>query len=50
MTLEEWKANPDSPEAEALARKILTSLYTIAAREKGYTLESLTITKEERKQ
>ena len=36
MTLEQWKAAPDSPEADALAVKVLTSLYTIYAREHGY--------------
>lgn len=36
---------PGTKEADALARRLLTSLYTIAARDKGYELESITIHK-----
>ena len=39
MTLEQWKAAPDTPEAESLAARILTSLYTIAARQQGFEVE-----------
>ena len=39
MTLQEMMDNPNSPETDAVMRRILTSLYEIAARDKGYELE-----------
>lgn len=41
---------PGSEEAEALAKRLLTSLYEIAAREKGYELESVRIYKREKEE
>lgn len=45
MTLEEMMEHPDSPETDAIMRRLLKSLYEIAARDKGYELESVTIYK-----
>lgn len=43
MTLQEMMDNPNSPETDAIMRRILKSLYEIAARDKGRELEYIEI-------
>ena len=38
---------PDTEEADALARRILTGLYETAARDRGFLASSISIRKEE---
>ena len=41
------KLQPDTPEADELARKILTTLYELAAAAQGCRLESIVITRKD---
>ena len=47
MTLQWLLEHPDSQEADAFARRFLTRLYEIAAKERGLEIESITIRKKD---
>ena len=49
MTLQEMMDNPNSPETDAVMRRILKSLYEIAARDKGRELEYIEILRKDDK-